>query len=655
MSERALGKLPMHDRDGKPLPDLRVTPVQARVAIDTHLSDGRIGREMLAAERAVQQAKSAELNANVPPPSDAVRMPPPPPRAPTVPPIDYSDCAHRYYRTLFPVDAVHRWASRAWITDGPDAHKREWGWEGWSGSPFVRWKACGTPSKLREMVSGDTVGKINLGAMYEESPDNRYKIRGEMQAVAREFVIDIDLTDYPGGSTNLQQCDEMWPLVAVGLEACSQVLSKHFGFKHIMPVYSGRRGGHLWVCDRRACAMNNEMRDAIVKYMSPGENRGKTVWTWLIKHPGFKEISTNLMLPFWRERAIRPIEAGGLGMFDVAFQRKAFLELVHADCARDLGDTIGQHLTPHEALDALEQYLNRSRTAFILERYEEAVWQMIGPRIDVAVSKDAKHTLKIPFSVHPKTGRVSVPILSDRLNAFPVARRAPTVADLTDKGQRGEQSRHILNVTVENFQMFVDHIAKSKTELTPVPGSETTPPPSKKQCTFDMRGELATPPDKIGPVPIKWHADRICWVIQRVFTIQPDPDHTDVRVVLMKHSTPDGRDPTRMCKKDCFPPWPYRGRELSEEETVERLRRCVKQAKDDARTLHLHSVDRVIMLCSGPHTSTVEQAARRWRALEGRLSEGWERCKINVTWDDDAIDSMIRQQIIPYCETLGSL
>lgn len=642
----------MHDRDGKPLPDLRVTPAQARVAIDVHLADSRIGREMIEAETAVRNAKAAEVASNMPPPSSAALMPPPPPRAPAVLTTDFSDGARNYYRSLFPAVALHRWASRGWIQGGAEPCKREWGWEGWSGSPFVRWLSCATANDLRSMASTTAVGKINLGAMYKQSPAHRYKIRGEMEVVAREFVIDIDLTDYPGGSTNLKQCDEMWPLVAVGLEACSQVLKQHFGFKHILPVYSGRRGGHLWVCDQRACLLTNEARDAIVKYMSPGENKGKTVWTWLLKHPGFKEISANLMLPFWRTRAIKTVADGGLGMLDIAFQRKAFLESMHPTCLRDLGDTIGQYATPWEALSAIEGYLRKSSTPFIWERYEEAVWQLLGPRIDAAVSRDAKHTLKTPFSVHPKTGRLSVPILSDTLDAFPVDKRAPTVNDLMEGGKKGDAAIHILNVTVENFETFIEHMAKSDTAVAPVPPPGESTPPSKRQCVYDMTGDLATPSDREGKVPIRWHADRVCWVIQRVFVIEPTDDDDDIRIVTMKHSTPDGRDPTCLCKKDCWPPWPYRGRELSDEEVVERLGRCIRSSKDDKRCLHLHSVDRVVML---PGTTSVAEGAKRWSRLKDRLAEGWERCKINVTWDAVAIDSMIRQQILPYCETLGSL
>lgn len=46
------------------------------------------------------------------------------------------------------------------------------------------------------------------------------------------------------------------------------ILQNEFGFKHILFVYSGRRGIHIWVCDKRARQLTDAQRKAIVDYLS---------------------------------------------------------------------------------------------------------------------------------------------------------------------------------------------------------------------------------------------------------------------------------------------------------------------------------------------------------------------------------------------------
>lgn len=60
---------------------------------------------------------------------------------------------------------------------------------------------------------------------------------------------------------------------------------------------------------------------------------------------------------------------------------------------------------------------------------EDIILSYTYPRLDAEVSKHRNHLLKAPFCIHPKTGRVCVPVDPDRIDEFK-PERVPTVGQL---------------------------------------------------------------------------------------------------------------------------------------------------------------------------------------------------------------------------------
>lgn len=74
----------------------------------------------------------------------------------------------------------------------------------------------------------------------------------------------------------------------MAIKVIDQALREDFGFKHIMWVYSGRRGIHGWVCDKKARELDDSKRKAIAVYMEllkGGDQSGKKVNVRRPLHP----------------------------------------------------------------------------------------------------------------------------------------------------------------------------------------------------------------------------------------------------------------------------------------------------------------------------------------------------------------------------------
>ena len=354
-----------------------------------------------------------------------------------------------YYKNVFPAEKVFELFTRK--LENPE--KREWGIETNDGK-FIRWKACSSANDLRKLVCENDTGKLNIGAVYTEAVWLRWRQQAPMVAHSREFVIDLDLDDYGFlGVTkdNLHGCDAHWPLIATGLEVVKSILKSVFDFHKFLVVYSGRRGGHLWVLDERASLLNDAARSAILQFISPSEKEnaaGRRSFKFIFTHPSFNIEENGSISPIalaisgFERYGIQSTDSkNGLGFLDTYIQRERFLEMIDARFSQSQLTFIMQarsgvdvyrlicQFIDEQPLEDQDVYGQRRMRRF---RLIDTICTFMWPRCDVGVSTHMNHTLKSPYSVHPGTGRVSMPVFNSKIADFDPAIDAPLANALCD-------------------------------------------------------------------------------------------------------------------------------------------------------------------------------------------------------------------------------
>ena len=108
--------------------------------------------------------------------------------------------------------------------------------------------------------------------MIESQPRDKKTVRpSAFTPQKRELVFDIDMTDYDGVRTCCSAadiCSRCWGFIAAAVQVLHSSLVDQFGFRHLLWVYSGRRGIHLWISDPQAMDLTDDQRRALVSALT---------------------------------------------------------------------------------------------------------------------------------------------------------------------------------------------------------------------------------------------------------------------------------------------------------------------------------------------------------------------------------------------------
>ncbi|CAI9738940.1 DNA primase small subunit-like [Octopus vulgaris] len=326
-----------------------------------------------------------------------------------------------YYKYLFPFNPYCTWL-RYGVAQKSYFSLREFSFT-LKDDVYIRYQSFNDQKELETEICSICPYKIDVGAVFSHKPKMYKTIKANsFVAEEKELVFDIDMTDYDdvrNCCSGAQICKKCWPLMIIAIKILDRALRDDFGFDHLLWIYSGRRGVHCWVCDSTARKLTPNGRAAIAEYLSVvkgGENNLKKVVLQEPIHP-------------FIERSVEIIEEWNI--LTKELERPG----VHA----------GRVL-------------------------KEIMLQYCYPRLDVNVSKGLNHLLKSPFSVHPKTGRVCIPIdPTDVENFDPFT--VPTISQLIDEINTTSENEENLKIKdykrtslkegVEIFENFLKKLKKT--------------------------------------------------------------------------------------------------------------------------------------------------------------------------------------------------
>lgn len=394
------------------------------------------------------------------------------------------DYLKAYYGKLFPYSDIFRWMSYG--NDGKHPacdesyfNRREFSFT-LENDVYLRFQSFKSAIDLENSIKEKCPHKIDIGPVYSVDPSKRHAYaqagNNVFTPVERELIFDIDITEYDDVRyccSGSDICSNCWPLMAIAIRVIDTALRDDFGFNHILWVYSGRRGVHCWVCDGRARRLSNEVRSSIADYFhvyKGGENNlKKASLTGPVLHPLLARAYTDVLLDCFERKLIHnqrlfSVEERYQKILDVIPDKSVASEIYEKWQGNKRSST-----SEEGRWDQLKSILQSGKHKGLRRCVEEIVFSYTFPRIDMEVSKHMNHLLKAPFCVHPKTGRVCVPIDPKHCDDFDSS-SVPTLSTLIEELNAGavrmdvenEWERTSLDQSIKFFRSsFLQPLMKS--------------------------------------------------------------------------------------------------------------------------------------------------------------------------------------------------
>ncbi|EIN08316.1 prim-pol domain-containing protein [Punctularia strigosozonata HHB-11173 SS5] len=382
-----------------------------------------------------------------------------------------------YYRRLYPFDALFRWLNHAHNPTKSFTH-REFAFT-LQGDVYMRYQSFQTAEDLKKQACSLNPTRFEIGPVYSAKPKDRKTAQatGKFAPERRELVFDIDMTDYDSIRTccsGAAICARCWKFIAAAVRVLDEAIRDQFGYEHLLWVYSGRRGIHLWVSDKEAIELTDDQRKAVVNWLTVitgSSQQHKKVNVRL----GSKPLPPSLQqaLPTLAETFSELIledqdcfgSTQGWEALLMLVPDKSVVEKLQEQWTRNPDRSSGDKWSDFKK--AINGTKGTPRYNTLKAAMEDIIIEYTYPRLDAEVSKHRNHLLKAPFCIHPKTGRVCVPVDPEKIDEFE-PEKVPTVVQLLrelDEGMAtdadGETGHDWNRTSLKRYVEMMDDHAKA--------------------------------------------------------------------------------------------------------------------------------------------------------------------------------------------------
>ncbi|KAM3162012.1 DNA primase [Lachancea thermotolerans] len=377
-----------------------------------------------------------------------------------------------YYQYLYPFKPIFMWLNHS-PKPGRDMINRELAMAFRSGA-YKRYNSFDSVQEFKNQIQRANPDRFEIGAIYNKPPRNMDSIlKAEMKPLEKEVVFDIDMDDYDSYRTccsGASVCSKCWKFISLAMKVINVALVEDFGYEDFIWVFSGRRGAHCWVSDKRSRLLSDIQRRSVLDYMNVVRERNLDKRLNLKRpyHPHLTR-SLDILKPYFVEIILREQDPWrdddmAFGSLLTGLHDKNLIEVLKRYWKSNPRRSSEQKWSDIDALAAsqLKHPSSSKKTDFfnkLHECKEDLVLATLYPKLDVEVTKQTIHLLKAPFCIHPATGNVCVPI-----NETFIPSNAPKLIELQREmeanGNKVENTS--LQPFLDQFQQFVNQVTRKE-------------------------------------------------------------------------------------------------------------------------------------------------------------------------------------------------